>query len=218
MPRQELSETELEAGRKQILTVAMKLFSEQGYKGVTARSIAKKLGWSSMKSYRYYENKLAIFVAVREAAFGELTAAMQDAASALTHPLDKIYATGYAYINFALNHPKEYDLCFKVDDQGEMDEFQLMSRAAVSPWDLTIENYRNARKEGYLVGDPSLIAHLGWVGLHGLATLHLAKRLNFDRTIENLVDPVIDNALVGFSTGKEKIPRRTKHRSFRNYR
>ncbi len=217
MPRQQLSETELNEGRKKILAVAMKLFAEQGYKGVTARSIAKLLGWSSMKSYRYYKNKLAIFVAVREKAFANLTTEMQIASDAVADPLDKLYASGYAYVKFALNNPHEYDLCFKVDDQGEMENHQLMSEVAVSPWDLAMENYRVAKLAGYLKGDSLLAAHLAWIGLHGLVTLHLAKRFNFEMSIEDLVDPVIDSVVARFSASNQKIPRRTKRRTFSNF-
>jgi len=214
MPRQRLSETELNEGREKILSVAMKLFSEQGYKGVTARSIAKLLGWSSMKSYRYYENKLAIFVAVRERAFADLTIEMQTASAAVKDPLDRLYASGYAYVNFALKNPYEYDLCFKVDDQGELENYQVMSAVAVSPWDLAVENYKVAKQSGYLKGDSSLAAHLSWIGLHGLVTLHLAKRLNFEMSIEDLVDPVLDSVVARFSVDDRKIPRRTKRRTF----
>jgi len=213
MPRPELSEAELAAGRQQILAVAMKLFSEQGYKGVTARSIAKVLGWSSMKSYRYYENKLAIFVAVRETAFTDLTNAMKQAADAVDDPLDKLYASAYAYINFALNHPHEYNLCFEVD-QGEMAEYQLMSSAATSPWELALGYQQQAKQAGYLTGDPVLSAHLSWIGLHGLVTLYHAGRLNFGKAIEDLVDPVMDSALANFYPDKKKKPRRTKRRSY----
>ncbi|MBL4682591.1 MAG: TetR/AcrR family transcriptional regulator [Pseudomonadales bacterium] len=217
MPRQQLSETELNEGRKKILAVAMKLFSEQGYKGVTARSIAKLLGWSSMKSYRYYESKLAIFVAVRERAFTNLTIEMQNASEAVKDPLDKLYASGYAYVKFALDNPHEYDLCFKVDDQGEMENYQLMSPAAVSPWDLAVENYAVAKQAGYLKGDSSLAAHIGWISLHGLVTLQLANRLNFNLSVEDLVDPVLDCVISRFSANRQKVPRRTKRRTFSNF-
>ncbi|NOX49786.1 MAG: TetR/AcrR family transcriptional regulator [Gammaproteobacteria bacterium] len=216
MPRLELTEAELNQGRQQILDAAMKLFSEQGYKGVTARSIAKVLGWSSMKAYRYYENKLAIFVAVREVAFFDLTTAMKESADVVSHPLDKIYASGYAYIKFALDNLHEYNLCFEVD-QGEMAEYQLMSDVAMSPWDLALKNFQEAKQAGYMAGDMVLATHLTWIGLHGLATLKLAERLNFDRSIDALVDPVIDIVLARFSTGKDKIPSRTKRRSFKKF-
>lgn len=216
MPRRELNREELEAGRRQILDVAMKLFSEQGYEGVTARSIAAALGWSPMKAYRYYRNKMAIFVAVRETAFLELTRAMQEAGDAVTSPLDRIYASGYAYIRFALENPHEYNLCFEVY-QGDVEENQLMSEAAVSPWELALENYRQAKRAGFLKGDVVLATHLAWIGLHGLASLRVAERLNFGRSIEDLVDPVIDCVLARFSTGKAAIPRRTALRTFRKF-
>jgi len=206
----------LQQGRQQIVEVAMKLFSEQGYKGVTIRSIADVLGWSSMKSYRYYENKLAIFVAVRDLAFTDLAVTLKAAADAVDDPLDKIYASGYAYILFSLEKPHVYNLCFSMDQRG-MPEFQLMSDAAVSPWDLSVDSFRQAERSGQVTGDPIMASHLVWIGLHGLATLHYAGRLNFDRSVEDLVDPLIDSILAGFLTDRVQ-PRRTTRRSFKKLR
>ncbi len=195
----------------------MRLFSDNGYQAVTIRSIADALGWSPMKSYRYFENKLAIFVAVRDMAFTELAKALKAAADSADGPMEKIYESGYAYVRFALHRPHEYNLCFATDQQN-MPEFQLMSDAAVSPWDLTVENVSRAKDAGLISGDPVLVSHLSWIGLHGLVTLHNARRLNFGRSVEDLVDPLIDSILAGFLTAKGRRERRRSSGALRELR
>ncbi|MCZ7619785.1 MAG: WHG domain-containing protein [Myxococcota bacterium] len=52
-------------------------------------------------------------------------------------------------------------------------------------------------RAGLLRGDPDELAHLSWISVHGLATLHLAGRLRLGRTIEDLVEPVLDSFFHG---------------------
>jgi len=64
-----LSEDEIQDFRTSLCEVAERLFADCGYEGVTLRAIAAELGCSPMTPYRYFDNKEAIFTAVRMAAF-----------------------------------------------------------------------------------------------------------------------------------------------------
>ena len=45
-----------------------------------------------------------------------------------------------------------------------------------------------AIEAGVLKGDPDIVAHLYWSGIHGLVALHLSGMLAFGHSLEELVE------------------------------
>ena len=45
---------------------------------------------------------------------------------------------------------------------------------------------------GALTGDPTLLAHLLWSGVHGLVALHLSGMLIMGRGLEELIEGMLD--------------------------
>jgi AcrR family transcriptional regulator len=185
MPRAALSPDRVEQFRDELCRVATLRFAEHGYGGVTLRALAAELGCSAMTPYRYFENKAAIFEAVRLAAFDRFADAQEAAAAGIADPIERLGRLGRAYVRFALEEPHSYRIMFELDadDVGsgprgpEMRSWATM-RAAVG----------DAVRSGALAGDPHTLAHLFWAQVHGLVTLHLAGKFVLDRTLEALLD------------------------------
>ncbi len=196
MPRT-LSQDEIESFRTELCDVATRQFAESGYEGVTLRGMARALGVSAMTPYRYFQNKDEIFAAVRRAAFDRFGDHMQvvyEATEGLP-ALEQLRAGGRGYLDFAVKEPHAYRIMFEIDhlESDETARLENLDRC----WRPLLEVTERCVREGSLVGDPLTIAHLCWVGLHGLVTLHLSNKLQNGRSFDELVEPAIDVVLRG---------------------
>ena len=54
-----------------------------------------------------------------------------------------------------------------------------------------------AIEAGALHGDPDTVAHILWAGLHGLVSLDLAGKLRMERSLEELVAPMMQTLFLG---------------------
>jgi len=197
MPRH-LSPVEVESFRSELCRVATQQFAEAGYDGVTLRGLATELGVSPMTPYRYFENKEAIFESVRVAAFdrfGDYTTQRREQTDDLP-PIEQLRAMGRAYVEYALAEPHDYRIMFELDHLTENDDAFLEARRARC-WGQILAVTERCVREGAMDGDPLLIAHLCWVTLHGLVTLHLSGKLQVGFSLEELLEPTLQTILRG---------------------
>jgi AcrR family transcriptional regulator len=194
MPRAALSEDDVEQFRSSLCDVAFRLFARDGYAGVTLRALAAELGCSPMTPYRYFENKQAIFDAVREAAFDRFADAQSEAADRGGEPLDRLRELGRAYARFALDEPYAYRIMFELDptEAGGSPEHLAAEHRS---WRVMRDTVGEAVECGALAGDPDTLAHLFWSGMHGLVTLHLAGKLQLGRSLETLIEAYLHQQL-----------------------
>ena len=106
MPRAALTAEELGAFRERAVAAATRLFADQGYRGMTLRSLAKELGVSPMTPYRYFENKEELFAMVRIEAFRRFADAQRDTVKGIEDPQEALRVLGRAYVSFALDEPR----------------------------------------------------------------------------------------------------------------
>lgn len=198
MPRKKLTDEELSANRDAIRRVAASLFSRFGFEAVTMRSIAKELGWSPMATYKYFENKDAIFMAIREDALHGLAATMQRSALDGGEGLERIYLLSRAYVRYGIENIHEYRLVFEYYSDA-MPGFPIMTKNSVSSWELLFAAIQDACTQGLLVGDANRISHILWTVLHGLVSLQNSKRYLFGLTAKDITKDAIDAVLSGFS-------------------
>jgi AcrR family transcriptional regulator len=193
MPRP-LSDEKIEAFREELCEAATRRFAEAGYAGVTLRGLAGELGVSPMTPYRYFRNKEEIFDAVRDAAFdrfGHHVRRTFEQSRALP-PRDQMRAMGRGYVRFALEEPHAYRIMFEL----EKPERPVGDENVEHCWKPLLEaTGRFVREAAPGRGDPLLLAHLCWVTLHGLVTLHLSDKLRMGLGLEQLVDPLIETVL-----------------------
>lgn len=193
MPRAALSESEVEQFREALCDSATRLFAEHGYEGVTMRALATDLGCSPMTPYRYFENKAQIFAAVQSAAFARFAAALEDKArDDVSHPV-RLRAMCWAYVDFALEEPHAYRIMFELDPSKGPDRTHEIQD--LKSWTFMHTAVEEAVAAGALSGDPDVLAHLMWSGVHGLVALHLSGMLIMGRGLEELIEALLDREL-----------------------
>ncbi len=194
MPRA-LSQAEIESFRGELCEVATRRFAEAGYAGVTLRGLATELGVSPMTPYRYFENKEEIFAAVRIAALERFGDHCERAAAEAAHlpPVEQLKVMGRGYVRFGLENPHAYRIIFQLEQNDAPELEGYVARC----WASILAATRRAVEQGDLVGDPDLLAHICWVGLHGIVTLQLARKLSRGIALDQLLDPMMDTILRG---------------------
>lgn len=198
MPRAALSPVDVERFRESICEVATRLFAEHGYAGVTLRAIATALECSPMTPYRYFRDKAEIFEAVRRAAFTRFADCQSQAVAEQGDPIVALNRLARAYVDFALREPYAYRIMFELDPRAEVDQTEPRGEERRA-WQVMRSVVGDAVESGALVGDPDTLAHLLWSGVHGLAALHLAGKLELGRTLDDLLEPFMQLALKGAS-------------------
>ena len=192
MPRVALSQIEVDEFRDSLCTYATQLFAEQGYEGVTMRALATGLGCSPMTPYRYFENKAEIFDAVRSAAWERFAIALERSIEDVTEHPARLRALARAYVQFGLDEPYAYRIMFELDQ----DQSPEMGREpGQRSWLVIHDAVGKAVASGAVHGEPNVVAHLMWSGMHGLVALHLSGMLRLGLELEELVDAFIDREL-----------------------
>jgi AcrR family transcriptional regulator len=192
MPRTALSQDRIDAFREALCEAATRLFAEHGYRGVTMRALAKDLGCSAMTPYRYFENKAAIFDTVRMASADRFADAIEAAARAHDDHAEKLRAMCHAYVDFALAEPHAYRIVFELDRSQRPESVRVEEARG---WFVMKAAVAEAIADDVLEGDPEVVAHLLWSGIHGLVALHLAGMLTFGVDLASLVEAFIDREL-----------------------
>jgi AcrR family transcriptional regulator len=200
--RPALRQDQIDAFRDRLCDVATRRFAEQGVAGVTLRALARDLGCSPTRPYRYFRDKEEIFAAVRARAFARLAQATSRAAAREQGSVMRLRVAGRAYLQFARREPHAYRICFELD-QPDSTAYPELQKQRAEAWQVLRDAVEEALRSGDLEGDVDELAHLFWAGLHGLAALDVAGQLT-QRSFARLVEPMIETLLRGSSAASAR--------------
>jgi len=183
MTRVKLTEEQISEFKLQLVTAATRLFVKNGYTGVTMRAIAKELGCSPMKAYRYFGDKDEVFAMVRTAAYQAFGESQQNAYFSKDNALERLTELGLAYYRYADENPLQYRLMFEFfqPDPVGYPELQEAETAAMKPLRTAVGELV---EQEIFQGDADLLTHVIWSAVHGVVSLNLSGKLG------KRVDPV----------------------------
>ena len=185
MPREALSQAQVDDFRQRTIEVATRLFATQGYEAVTMRAIGSAMGASPMTAYRYFENKAEIFGHVRAEVYVRFADSQLAGFERSDQPLERLIHMHEAYLAFALEDPNGYRIMFQLDQAGD-DAPRVQVAESGRAFGYLRDAVSMAVDAGYVIGEPLTVAHLLWAQVHGLVTLHMAGKLSHGRTLEAL--------------------------------
>jgi AcrR family transcriptional regulator len=106
-----------ELSRGKIMEAARELFAEHGYRAVSMRMVAKKLGYSHGAIYYHFQEKAELFCALVAEDFHRLSTLLsQVAQSSQAEPAQTLKDVILEYIRFGLDNKKHYEIMFMIDD------------------------------------------------------------------------------------------------------
>lgn len=163
--------------RQRIVDAARDLFVRKGYEATSMRAIAERIEYTPTAIYHHFANKEALLTELCAQDFSALATAFQRVAR-VEDPVERLIRTGEAYVDFALDHPMQYQLMFmtahplaekSVMVQGDPGEDAYAFLRAAVEQAIAQERFRPE------YDDPDQVAKMLWATVHGLVSLSIAK-------------------------------------------
>ena len=159
--------------RDRILALACDLYLSDGLDGFSMRKLAKAVGVTAPALYRHFESKERLLHDVMVQAYEEFARYLYRSLAGTT-PGERFRMASGAYVDFALEHPKLYDILFATPGTSGLraasDELEALGCAIGQFWH---DRVRECMDDGILLeGDPEEISITLWGHAHGLITLH----------------------------------------------
>lgn len=163
--------------RRRILDAAREMFVRKGYEATTMRAIADRLEYTATALYHHFRSKDELLTELAAADFRSLAEAFHRIGQ-IADPIERLGRVGAAYVDFALEHPMQYQLMF-------MTPHPVMDVRGITRGDPSQDAYaflRQAWADAIASGrlrpeyrDPEELAQMCWSSLHGLLALHIIK-------------------------------------------
>lgn len=181
-----------------IVAAALELVQQNGPTGVTARQIAKSIGYTPGSLYSIFENLQAIYLHVNVVSLNQLYEQCIKAKKKARGPEKSINAMGQAYLNFAANQANQFQLMFQPISEPDVLKPAELDKSIRVLFEL-IEQELKKLNPAAVESDVKLGARTLWSGVHGAAALSLTNQLYSDRKnsdrliVEMLVNRFVDS-------------------------
>ena len=197
--------------RTALLDAALAVISEIGPQGLTIREVARRAGVSHAAPYRHFTDRDELILAVVEQGFVLMQQTMDsEKAAALDDPLNQFAASGFAYVNFALQHPAYYRVMFSgnlLSSTGNV-SLQHTSREALQEM---ITNISDCQQLGIVrKGDPTIQALTILSTIHGFVSLvndnRIGHLIDQPSSLDGIRDEVLTMIFEGLGVPAEQEP------------
>jgi AcrR family transcriptional regulator len=171
-PRKRAPRGQGAALRGEVLTAAMDLLREtSSEESVSLRAVAARVGVSVPSIYLHFADKQALLDAVCEEVFEQLHRALKEASADAPDAFEALRQQGMAYVRFALANPEHYRIVMMGSPSGHDPADEIASGA----FGHVLDSVTACIGLGVLEGDPVDLALQLWAGVHGIASLRIAK-------------------------------------------
>lgn len=163
--------------KDKILETAFALARAEGIENVTARKLAAQIGCSTQPIFRVYANMNELYTEIYQKAIDSFGNYYENYKSEVNTPFIHL---GLAYINYAKEEGKLFQLLFQSENRGDRGLFELLNgkSGAVS------KEINRAAAAG--CQNPSGLFMKMWIFIHGCACMVLTG--DYDLTEEETVD------------------------------
>lgn len=171
--------------RQALIDAAIALIAERDANSLSLREVARRVGVSHAAPYRHFQDKEDLLVAVAEEGFAGLTAAMlRGIDQAPDDPLERLAATGIAYVQFAIAHPSHYRVMFGNFPLAKLAPAEA-SNANINAFGVLLKQIQLGQETGVVrPGDITQLGLVAWSLVHGLAMLLIDRQLPFTQPDE----------------------------------
>lgn len=168
----------------------------QGYQAVTTRKLAARVGLSQTGLYVYFKDKEEILDALCRDTFAQLALKIREMQGKARSYPELLRRLIRGYIEFALEHPDEYQLSFMVQHNSpkftgprNLDVPFEKQGIGTQAFLLFRNHFQEMSDAGWLKPiDVTLAAQTVWVAIHGLVALLIARPGYLMGERERLID------------------------------
>lgn len=138
------------------------------------RKLAREVGVTAPALYRHYESREKVLVDVVGEAFKVFASYLYRALEGRT-PAHRFWLTGEAYLDFALEHPRYYEMLHVSPSVLGLEELPKEAAAqACATGQFLVDRVREAMDAGILRdGDATAVARTIWAHAHGMASIYI---------------------------------------------
>jgi len=190
--------------RESLLEAAARILARDGSVGLSTRRLAKEVGSSTMAVYTHFGSMDEVVRGVVHEGFARLNTKMVligDSAD----PVADVVAHGRLYRENAHRNPDLYQVMLGVLNIAGFSltgADRLHGRYVL---DILVASVRRCMAAGrFPEGDPELVAHQFWTGLHGLVTLELGGYLFAPYDADACFDAQVHATIVGLGDDAER--------------
>lgn len=185
--------------KDRIIETARELLLKHGYRNISLRKIAREVGVSATSIYLHFENKDDLIHTLMEQAIDRLNDLLEKKANREKDPIQKLEDLAHAYVNFALNNPREYQIIF-LFSSDEMSRYPVEKfRKARRGYELVHAVLEEGVKQGLITEEqPRLAAYTFWAQLHGVMSVVLSKRLDTRIDQKEFIEEAIEHIIQGY--------------------
>jgi AcrR family transcriptional regulator len=167
--------------RERILSSACEMYLQDGLDGFSMRKLARVLGVTAPALYRHYESRERVLLDVVREAYRTMIEYLHRALNGRT-PEDRFRLAGEGFLDFALQHPRYYEVLFMGVELLAVEAVQAETAeqgcAVGQFWN---DRVREAVDAGLLAeADPEAVGMTLWAHAHGLVSLYLKGMLAMD--------------------------------------
>ncbi|MGD8427564.1 MAG: TetR/AcrR family transcriptional regulator [Balneolaceae bacterium] len=185
--------------KQQIIDAARLVLLSDGYRNFSLRKIAREIDVSATSIYLYFENKDHLIHILMEEAIDRLNEQLEACVKVQVDPIAKLEALAHEYVDFALTHPREYQIIYLISSD-EMTRYPKEKfRKARKGYELVISVLEEGVRAGLITEKkPRLAAYTFWAQLHGVMSVVLSKRLDNRIDQHEFIEEAIDHIIKGY--------------------
>lgn len=184
--------------REMALTAAEHIVDRDGFTGLSARKVAKEIGYTVGTLYLVFANLDDLIVHVNGRTLDELYIHLQQASEKCRQPNTCVMAIARAYVEFATQKPHRWNMIFDhslPDGQAIPGWF---ARKVAAMFEL-VERQLQPLLANQSRRKLAQIARTLWCGVHGICALAVKNKLEITdaESVQHLTDSLVKNFLAG---------------------
>lgn len=167
--------------RNEILDAAAAVAAEAGFDAITMDQVARRARLSRALVYVYFDDKLALHVALCERALEQLLARFAAASGDAPNGLARLEAMGHAYVTFSQEQPVYFEALARFEARSTQD-LERQAGGCLELGDICHQHITASIREG--IADGSIHPHAGstdavatalWGFMHGVIQIAATK-------------------------------------------
>lgn len=188
--------------REHILTAATDLIASSGLKGLSAREIARRIGYSAGTIYNVFENLDDLILTIEGRMLDELAAKL-DGLPDDSDPRERVLRFAETYIAYTHANPRLWNLLFEHHlpaDRHVPSEYQMKLEGLLKRIEAALAPLLQHADEA----EVRRRARVLWAGVHGITSLSTADKLSSitSDSAAPLVRDLVETYLEGLKSGR----------------
>ena len=198
--------------KRKIIDAARQVLIDDGYRNFSLRKVARKTGVSATSIYLHFDNKDDLVHTLMEEAIERLNQRLEQQDKKSEDPIEHLKALAHEYAEFALDHPREYQVIYLVSSD-EMSRYPKEKfRKARKGYEIVTSVLEEAIQACLVSEDrPRLASYTFWAQLHGVMSVVLSKRLDSRIDQQEFIRESIRHIIDGYRVKKESRSNQNTH-------